>query len=131
MTSERDRRHHFAAPRSACNASGTAHRSCDTWAMKATAPSEAFDMWNEVSRLRPTRAMPLPNVPGTSAAAVEENERGVARFVQYADERRRLALPRAGHDRQVRHHVGVLQVGHRLLQQVVRNGEVEQRLVGH
>ena len=57
-------------PRSAHSASGTAHKSCETWAMKATAPSAAFDMWNDVSRSRPTRLMPLPNVPGTSAAAV-------------------------------------------------------------
>ena len=38
--------------------------------MKATAPSDALDMWNEVSRFLPMRLMPLPNVPGTSAAAV-------------------------------------------------------------
>ena len=57
-------------PRSAHSASGTAHRSWDTWAMKATAPSDALDMWNDVSRLCPMRAMPLPKVPGTSAAAV-------------------------------------------------------------
>ncbi len=38
--------------------------------MKATAPSDALDMWNEILRLFPTRAIPLPNVPGTSAAAV-------------------------------------------------------------
>ena len=57
-------------PRSAHTARGTAHRSWDTWAMKATAPSDAFDMWNDVSRLRPIRVMPFPNVPGTSAAAV-------------------------------------------------------------
>ena len=38
--------------------------------MKATAPSEALDMWNEVSRFLPMRAMPFPKVPGTSAAAV-------------------------------------------------------------
>ncbi len=31
-------------PRSAHTASGTAHRSWDTWAMKATAPSDALDM---------------------------------------------------------------------------------------
>ena len=40
--------------------------------MKATAPSEALDMWNEVSRFFPMRLMPLPNVPGTSAAAVSK-----------------------------------------------------------
>ena len=57
-------------PRSAHSASGTAHRSWETWAMKATAPSEAFDMWNDVSRFLPMSEMPLPNVPGTSAAAV-------------------------------------------------------------
>ncbi len=57
-------------PRSAHTASGTAHRSWDTWAMKATAPSEALDMWNEVSRFLPMRAIPLPKVPGTRAAAV-------------------------------------------------------------
>ena len=34
-------------PRSAHTASGTAHSSCDTWAMNATAPSDALDMWNE------------------------------------------------------------------------------------
>ena len=38
--------------------------------MKATAPSDALDMWKDVSRFLPTRAMPLPKVPGTSAAAV-------------------------------------------------------------
>ena len=43
--------------------------------MKATAPSDALDMWNEVSRFLPMRLMPLPNVPGTSAAAVS-NTRG-------------------------------------------------------
>jgi hypothetical protein len=43
--------------------------------MKATAPSDALDMWNEVSRFFPTREMPLLNVPGTSAAAVS-NTRG-------------------------------------------------------
>ena len=57
-------------PRSAHTASGTAHSSCDTWAMKATAPSDALDMWNDVLRLCPMRLMPLPKVPGTSAAAV-------------------------------------------------------------
>ena len=57
-------------PRSAHRASGTAHRSWDTWAMNATAPSAALDMWNEVSRFLPMSAMPLPKVPGTSAAAV-------------------------------------------------------------
>ncbi len=62
-------------PRSAQRASGTAHRSCDTWAMKATAPSDALDMWNEVSRFLPTRLIPLPKVPGTNAAAVS-NTRG-------------------------------------------------------
>ena len=40
----------------------------------------------------------------------------------------RLALPRARHDRHVRHHVGVLDLRDRLSQQVVRDGEVEQRL---
>ena len=38
--------------------------------MKATAPNDALDMWNEVSRFLPIRAIPLPKVPGTSAAAV-------------------------------------------------------------
>ncbi len=57
-------------PRSAQSARGTAQRSWETWAMKATAPSEALDMWNEVSRFLPMRAIPLPKVPGTSAAAV-------------------------------------------------------------
>ena len=57
-------------PRSAHSARGTAHKSCDTWAMKATAPSDALDMWKEISRFRPIRLMPLPKVPGTSAAAV-------------------------------------------------------------
>src|ERR1700684_3288876 len=57
-------------PRSAHTARGTAHRSWDTWAMKATAPSEALDMWNEILRLFPMRLMPLPKVPGTRAAAV-------------------------------------------------------------
>ena len=38
--------------------------------MKATAPSDALDMWNEVSRFLPMRAIPLPKVPGTRAAAV-------------------------------------------------------------
>ncbi len=57
-------------PRSAQTARGTAQRSWDTWAMKATAPKDALDMWNEVSRFLPMRAIPLPNVPGTSAAAV-------------------------------------------------------------
>ncbi len=57
-------------PRSAQTASGTAHSSCETWAMKATAPSDALDMWNDVLRLAPMRLMPLPKVPGTRAAAV-------------------------------------------------------------
>ena len=57
-------------PRSAHTARGTAQRSWDTWAMKATAPNDALDMWNEVSRFLPIRAIPLPKVPGTSAAAV-------------------------------------------------------------
>src|ERR1700722_5550645 len=57
-------------PRSAHTASGTAHRSWDTWAMKATAPSDALDMWKAILRLLPMRLMPLPKVPGTRAAAV-------------------------------------------------------------
>ncbi len=57
-------------PRSAHSARGTAHNSCETCATNATAPSEAFDMWNDVSRFRPMMAMPLPKVPGTIAAAV-------------------------------------------------------------
>ena len=57
-------------PRSAHSASGTAQSSWDTWAMKATAPSDALDMWKDVSRFLPTRAIPLPKVPGTNAAAV-------------------------------------------------------------
>ena len=57
-------------PRSAHTASGTAHSSWDTWAMNATAPSDAFDMWNDVWRLFPISVMPLPKVPGTIAAAV-------------------------------------------------------------
>src|SRR5580704_11679378 len=57
-------------PRSAHTASGTAQSSWDTWAMKATAPSDAFDMWNESWRFLPIRLIPLPKVPGTRAAAV-------------------------------------------------------------
>ena len=57
-------------PRSAHTARGTAQRSCDTWAMKATAPRDALDMWNDVSRFLPMRLIPLPKVPGTRAAAV-------------------------------------------------------------
>src|SRR6516165_1659761 len=57
-------------PRSAHTASGTAHNSWDTCAMKATAPRDAFDMWKDVWRSWPTRVMPLPKVPGTNAAAV-------------------------------------------------------------
>src|SRR6516162_10173600 len=57
-------------PRSAHTARGTAHKSCDTCAMKATAPSDALDMWNDVWRLCPISVIPLPKVPGTSAAAV-------------------------------------------------------------
>ncbi len=57
-------------PRSAHTARGTAQSSWDTWAMKATAPSDALDMWNETSRFRPMSEIPFPNVPGTSAAAV-------------------------------------------------------------
>src|SRR5215472_1087452 len=50
----------FLLPRSAQTASGTAHRSWDTWATKATAPSEALDMWNDFCRSWHTRVMPLP-----------------------------------------------------------------------
>ena len=57
-------------PRSAHRASGTAHINWDTWATKATAPSDALDMWNETCRLWPMSEMPLVNVPGIRAAPV-------------------------------------------------------------
>ena len=42
-----------------------------------------------------------------------------------------LPSPVPGHDVEVRHDVGVLDLGDRLAQQILRDGEVEQRIVGH
>ena len=57
-------------PRSAHRASGTAQRSWETCATKATAPRAALDMWKDTSRLWPMRLIPFPKVPGINAAAV-------------------------------------------------------------
>jgi hypothetical protein len=61
----------------------------------------------------------------------QQHQRGVARALEDPDQRGRLALPGAGHDRQIRHDVGVLDLGDRLTQEILRNGEVEQRIVSH
>ena len=77
------------------------------------------------------RLMPLPKVPGTSAAAVRKIEGGVARMSEDADKGGGLALPRARHDVEIRHDLGVLDLGDRFPQQVLRDRELEERVVGH
>jgi hypothetical protein len=60
-----------------------------------------------------------------------QDQRGVPRRTQDAEERRRLALTGAGHDAQVGHHVRVPGLRHRVAQEVLGNGEVEEWRVGH
>ena len=99
--------------------------------MKATAPSEALDMWNDVSRFLPDEVDPVAERARHQRRRRQEHQGGVARALQDADQWRRLALARSGHDRQVSHDVGVLDLGDRLTQEILRDGEVEQRIVGH
>ena len=61
----------------------------------------------------------------------QEDEWGVAEAVEDADEGRRLALTGARHDIEIRDDVGVPGVCDRLLQQILRDREVEQRIVCH
>ena len=95
-------------PRSAHTASGTAHRSCDTCAMNATAPSDALDMWNDVFEIRTDEVDAVPEGARDQRGGGEEHEGRVARVLQDADQGGRLALPCARHDREVRHDLGVL-----------------------
>ena len=61
----------------------------------------------------------------------QEDQGGVAVALEDAEQRWRLALPGARHDVEVRDDVGVLGLGYRLPQQILWDGEVEQRIVGH
>ena len=79
----------------------------------------------------PTRLMPLPNVPGTSAAAVSSTSGAYADWRRMPTRGGGFPSPVPGHDREVGDHLGVPTFVTRVPQQVVGNGEVEQRLAGH
>jgi hypothetical protein len=74
---------------------------------------------------------PVAERAGDQGGRGQEDERRVPGAMQDADQRRRLPLARARHDLDVRHDLGITDLRHRLPQQVVGDGEVEQRIVEH
>ena len=75
------------------------------------------------------RLMPLPNGVGHHGRHREQDQGREPVLAQDADQGRGLALAHAGHEGHVRDGVLVAALGHRLLEELVGDGEAEQRLV--
>ena len=118
-------------PRSAHRASGTAHSSCDTCAMKATAPERRVGHVERGLEVLPDEADAVAERARDQRGGGQQHQRCVAGRVQDPDQRRGLALARSGHHGEVGDHLGIADLRHGLPQQIVGYGKVEQRVVGH
>ncbi len=114
-------------PRSAHTATGSPQAIWDTPPTKATAPRPASLRWNERWMSGASVPMPLEKVPGIERGEREQHEGRDAALAQDARQRRRLALAGAGHELEVGHRLAVAARGDRLAQQLVGDGEVEER----